>query len=211
MSKTVICMIRHGESMANRRDAFLGHCDLELTDTGRAQAKLAAEFLKTQGADAIYSSDLSRAHETAKTTAEVLGLPVTTDPQLREIDAGLWDNLTFAQLREQFPQSFGVWCQDIANAACDGGESVTHLQARILTAVTGIAEANPGKRVLIFAHGTPIRAMGAHAMGKAIGDIPWPANASATTMEFADGQFRLVQYSRDDYMGSLVTRLPDGV
>lgn len=209
--KTTICLIRHGESQANRRDAFLGHGDLELTDTGRAQAALTAGFLKDKGADAIYSSDLSRAHETAKAAAALLGLPVTTDPQLREVDAGAWDNLTFAQLREQYAESFGGWVKDIANARCDGGESVPELQERVLAAVTRIAQAHPGKRVLIFSHGTPIRAMGAHAMGKAIGDIPWPANASVTTLEYSEKGFSCVEYSRDDFMGALVTKLPDDV
>lgn len=209
--KTVICLIRHGESQANRRDAFLGHGNLELTEIGRAQAEMAATFLEKQGADAIYSSDLTRAHETAKATAGRLGLPVTTDPQLREIDAGDWDFLTFAELREQFTESFRVWTEDLENAVCDGGESVKELRKRILAAVTRIAEENKGRRVLIFSHGTPIRLMGAYAMGKALGDIPWPANASTTTLEYENGCFRMVEYSREDYMGELVTKLPDGV
>lgn len=209
--KTTICLIRHGESQANRRDAFLGHGNLELTDIGRAQAALAAGFLKDLGADAVYSSDLSRAYETARATADLLGLPVTADPQLREIDAGAWDFLTFAELRERYTESFRVWTEDLENAVCDGGESLKELRVRILAAVTRIAQENPGKRVLIFSHGTPIRLMGAYAMGKAIGDIPWPANASTTTLEYENGSFRMVEYSREDYMGELVTKLPDDV
>lgn len=209
--KTTVCLIRHGESQANLRDAFLGHGNLELTERGRAQAELAAAFLKDKGADAIYSSDLSRAHETAKATAALLGLEVTTDPQLREVDAGDWDFLTFSELREKFTESFRVWTEDLENAVCDGGESVKQLRERILSAVTRIAEENEGKRVLIFSHGTPIRLMGAHAMGKGIGEIPWPANASTTTLEYENGCFRMVEYSREDYMGELVTKLPGDV
>lgn len=209
--KTTVCLIRHGESQANLRDAFLGHGNLELTERGRAQAGLAAAFLKDKGADAIYSSDLSRAHETAKATAALLGLEVTTDPQLREIDAGDWDFLTFSELRERFTESFRIWTEDLENAVCDGGESVKQLRERILSAVTRIAEENEGKRALIFSHGTPIRLMGAHAMGKGIGEIPWPANASTTTLEYENGCFRMVEYSREDYMGELVTKLPDDV
>lgn len=209
--KTIICLIRHGESEANRRDAFLGHGNLELTETGRAQAEMAAAFLEKQGADVIYSSDLIRAHETAKAAARRLGLPVITDPQLREIDAGAWDFLTFAELRERFAESFRVWTEDLENAVCDGGESLKQLRQRILSAVTRIAEENKGKRVLIFSHGTPIRLMGAHAMGKGLGELPWPANASATTLEYENGCFRMVEYSREDYMGELVTKLPDNV
>ena len=210
-NKTTICLVRHGESLANLQDAFLGHGDLELTERGRAQAKLAAAFLEKLGADAIYSSDLIRAYETAKATAALLGLPVTTDSQLREVDAGGWDFLTFAELRERYTESFRVWTEDLENGVCDGGESVKQLRERILSAVTRIAEENGGKRVLIFSHGTPIRLMGAHAMGKGIGEIPWPSNASMTTLEYENGGFRMVEYSREDYMGELVTKLPDNV
>ena len=212
--KTVICMIRHGESEANRRDAFLGHFDLPLTETGIAQAELAAQFLQDSAADAIYSSDLSRAHETAKRTAALLGLPVTTDPNLREVDAGHWDNLTFDELRRQYPQTFGLWSNDIGIAGCDGGETVAQLRRRVMGALTYIARANTGKKVLVFSHGTPIRIAGCIAMGKSIEelkDVPWAANASTTTLEYENGSFRLVEYSREDYMGDLVTKLPENV
>lgn len=212
--KTVICMIRHGESQANKRDAFLGHCDLPLTEQGVAQAELAAQFLKDSGADAIYSSDLTRAHETAKRTAALLGLPVKTDPNLREIDAGLWDNLTFAELREKYAESFGIWVNDIGHAFCDGGENISQLKRRVMGALHYIARANVGKKVLVFAHGTPIRIAGCVGMGKPLaelGDVPWAANASTTTLEYENGSFRLIEYSREDYMGELVTKLPDDV
>lgn len=214
IGKTVICMIRHGESQANKRDAFLGHCDLPLTEQGIAQAELAAQFLKNSGADAVYSSDLTRAHETAKRTAALLGLTVKTDPNLREIDAGLWDNLTFAELREKYAETFGIWVNDIGHAGCDGGETVFQLKRRVMGALHYIARANVGKKVLVFAHGTPIRIAGCVGMGKPLaelGDVPWAANASTTTLEYENGSFRLIEYSREDYMGELVTKLPDDV
>lgn len=214
IGKTTLCLIRHGESEANRRDAFLGHYDLPLTEQGIAQAELAADFLASSGADAIYSSDLSRAHETAKRSAARLGLSVKTDPNLREVDAGEWDNKTFDELREQYAESFGLWVNDIGVAGCDGGETVAQLRLRVMGALTYIARANTGKKVLVFAHGTPIRIAGCVAMGRPIEElkeVPWAANASTTTIEYENGAFHLVEYSREDYMGSLVTKLPDGV
>lgn len=214
IGKTTLCLIRHGESEANRRDAFLGHCDLPLTDIGIKQAEAAATFMKDFGADAIYSSDLCRAHETAKRSAAVLDLTVKTDPNLREVDAGEWDNKTFDELREQYPETFGIWSSDIGVAGCDGGETVAQLRNRVMGALTYIARANVGKKVLVFSHGTPIRIAGCVAMGRPIEElkeVPWAANASTTTLEYENGSFRLVEYSREDYMGSLVTKLPDGV
>ena len=70
MEKTILYMVRHGESEANRRDAYLGFYDLPLTDVGRKQAEMAAEFVQTLGAEVIYASDLSRARNTAFATAK---------------------------------------------------------------------------------------------------------------------------------------------
>ena len=210
--KTTLILVRHGESEANKRDAFLGHWDLPLTERGLAQAKLAAGYLSTLGADAIYASDLQRAYRTACCTAELVGLPVTTDPNLREVDAGEWDNLTFDELWEKYPETFGIWANDIGNAGCDGGETVGELRRRVMGALTYIARANRGKRVLVFCHGTPIRIAGCISRGKPVEqlkDVPWAANGSATTLEYENGRFRLLEYSREDYMGDLVTKLPD--
>jgi broad specificity phosphatase PhoE len=212
--KTTLILVRHGESEANQRDAFLGHFDLPLTERGLAQARLAAAYLSTLPVDAIYSSDLKRAHQTSLETAKLLKLPVKTDANLREVDAGLWDNMTFAQLWETYPETFGIWANDIGNAGCDGGETTKQLRLRVMGALTYIARANRGKTVLVFCHGTPIRIAGCIGQGKPIEelkDVPWAANGSATTLEFENGSFRLVQYSREDYMGELVTKLPENV
>ena len=77
-----------------------------------------------------------------------------------------------------------------------------------------IARANRGKTVLVFCHGTPIRIAGCIGKGMpiaALKDIPWAANGSATTLEYENGGFRLVEYSREEYMGALVTKLPENV
>ena len=212
--KTIMYLVRHGESEANQRDAFLGHMDLPLTERGLAQAELAAGHVCTLGVDAIYSSDLQRAYQTACATAERLGLPVKTDPNLREVDAGEWDNMTFAELWEKYPETFGIWANDIGNAGCDGGETAKQLRNRVMGALGYIARANRGKTVLVFCHGTPIRIAGCIGKGmpiEALKDIPWAANGSATTLEYENGSFRLVEYSREDYMGALVTKLPENV
>jgi len=212
--KTVLYLVRHGESEANQRDAFLGHCDLPLTERGLAQAKLAAGYLSTLQVDAIYSSDLQRAYQTACCTAQKLGLPVKTDSNLREVDAGQWDNMTFAELREKYAETFGIWANDIGNAGCDGGETCRQLRRRVMGALTYIARANRGKKVLVFCHGTPIRIAGCISQGlpiEQLKDVPWAANGSATTLEYENGRFHLVEYSREDYMGKLVTKLPENV
>ena len=211
MEKTIFYMVRHGESEANKRDAYLGHYDLPLTETGRKQAEMAADFAATLGADVIYASDLSRARHTAFATARRLGLPVYAAPQVREMYMGQWEGMSFDRVRSEYAELFRIWSGNLANGLAPGGETVRDLQKRVKDAMTRIAQANPGKRVLVFSHGTPIRAMAALGMGKSINDIAWPSNASVTTLEYENGSFTCPEYSRDDFMGALVTRLPDDV
>lgn len=211
--RTTIYLIRHGESEANERNAFLGHCDLNITEVGYKQACAVAEFLEREIGcpDVIYSSDLSRAFNTAKCTAEKYHMPIFKSESLREIEAGLWDNTPFDTLMEKYPESYNTWIHNIGHARCDGGESVAELQNRVVSEITRIAQAHHGAVVFLFAHGTPIRTFAAHCLKKSLDEIksvPWCSNASVTKAFFENGEFTLAEYSRDDFMGDLVTRLP---
>lgn len=211
---TTIYLVRHGESVGNSIRSFLGHTDLPLTEKGHLQAEMTASYLKNVGADVIYSSDLLRAYQTAIHTAEALGMTIVKNDKLREIFAGEWENVLFDELCVRYPESYlGVWKNDIGNSRCDGGESVAELRERIVSEVTRIAEENDGKTVFIFTHATPIRVFASHCRGMSLGqikDIPWASNASVTKAEF-DGEFRLLFYGEDSFMGKMSTSLPKNV
>ena len=212
--KTTVYLIRHGQSQGNLKDQFVGHTDIGLTELGHQQAAAAAAYLKNIPLDAIYSSDLQRAYDTACTTARLKNMSVTKTAAMREIYGGKWETVTFPSLMDHFGQDFSVWQNDFGNARCTDGESVLELQTRIVNEVKRIAEENPGKAVAIFCHATPIRVFRAHCDGAsvaAMGNIPWATNASVTHAEYENGAFRLVEYSIDDFMGSLVTALPNNV
>ncbi len=91
---TELLLARHGETDWNRERRWQGHADPPLNELGRAQARRLAEALAGEQLEAIYASDLRRAHETAEIVGARLGLPVTSDPDLREIDVGSWSGLT---------------------------------------------------------------------------------------------------------------------
>lgn len=210
---TTIYIIRHGESEANERDLFLGHGDLELTQRGISQARMAADYLNTHVGrpDAIYASDLKRAYRTAQATAEHFDMPITKDPNLREIDAGQWDFVPFSHLQKQFPETYSLWMKDIGNSRCDGGESVAQLQRRVVGAITDIAKKHENSTLFVFSHGTPIRVFAAHCLASRITDVPWATNASVTQVIYNDDAFRLVEYGRNDFMQGLITALPNNV
>ncbi len=211
---TNIYLIRHGESEGNKRRAFLGHTDLDLTETGHIQAQNTAEFLKDVCADVIYSSDLKRAYSTALHTAEMKNLDIIKSKNLREIYAGDWENGLFCDLEKNFNESYSVWLTNIGKAKCDGGESVAELQLRIVDEISRIAAENDGKTVLIFTHATPIRVFKAFCDGRAldeIKDIPWATNASVTHAKYNDGRFKILEYGIDHFQGNDKTVLPSNV
>ncbi len=212
--KTQIYLIRHGESEGNKARRFLGHTDLDLTDMGHRQAQKTAEFLKNVNADVIYSSDLIRAYNTAVHTAELKGMEIIKNRNLREIHAGDWEGRKFTEIEEIYAESFGIWHNDTGNAVCPEGESIAGLQMRIATEITKIAKENEGKTVFIFTHATPLRVFKAYCDGvglDGIKDVPWATNASVTHVEYEDGKFSLIDYSIDYFQGEEISTIPANV
>src|SRR5688500_9075185 len=102
---TTILLVRHGETDWNLERRVQGHSDRPLNDTGRRQAIELATALGDEPVDAIYSSDLVRAHETARILAERRGLGVTVIPELREKSFGTWEGLTDREVLQRFPEA----------------------------------------------------------------------------------------------------------
>src|SRR5204862_6778501 len=95
---TTLILARHGETDWNRDGRFQGHADPPLNDRGREQARALASELAGDVLDAVYTSDLLRAHETAQIVAATKGLSVVVDPDLRERDVGEWSGLTLPEI-----------------------------------------------------------------------------------------------------------------
>jgi broad specificity phosphatase PhoE len=148
---TTILLARHGETDWNRDGIWQGWADPPLNETGRAQARALAEQLRSVPFDAVYSSDLRRAHETAEIVAAPHAVPVVADAGLREIDIGSWSGLTRAEIDERFP-----------TGERPDGETRDQHAARVLDAVERIARANLGRRILLVTHGGTMRALHGH-------------------------------------------------
>lgn len=209
---TTLLLIRHGESLANVEGRFAGHLDAPLSATGQTQAAITAEYIRSHyTVDAVYASDLARAFDTGKAVADRFALPTNPDSDLREIFAGDWEGAVYDDLPKQFPASFHTWLTDIGNAVCDGGESVAHLQERVLTALRRIAAGHDGQTVVIATHATPIRALQCFCEEKPLSDmktVPWVSNASITVVECEPGALRLLEVGKDDHLGPKRTAFP---
>ena len=212
---TRLLIIRHGQSQANLDGIFVGHINSPLSDLGMRQAELTASYIaETYHVDTVYASDLDRAFYTGKRVADLLGLPITADAQLREIYAGDWENVKFDTLATQYGEPYQVWLKDIGRAICTNGESVAQLQTRFVSALRRIARENDGKTVVIGTHATPIRTFMTHCADcdlSQMKDIPWVSNASVTIVEFENDVFRIVTPGYDKHLGDLRTALPKNV
>jgi broad specificity phosphatase PhoE len=174
---TTLLLARHGETDWNRDGRFQGHADPPLNERGRRQAHALAELLADEPIDAIYSSDLLRAQETAQIVATLRGLDVVVDPQLRERDVGEWSGLTRAEIDERFPNQIQAWREGRVVV----GETREALTERVLAAARRISAAHPDGVVLVVSHGGALR-MIRHAAGE---DLSGPGLANTEMIRIA--------------------------
>lgn len=202
---TEIILIRHGESMGNRKKVFLGHTDWDLTEKGYKQAELTAKYIDKYNIDVIYASDLKRAYNTAAAVAKRRGMEIIKTKEFREIYAGEWEGREYKDINENYPKDRYIWDNDIGNARCTGGESVRELQERVVREFNRIANLHKGKTVLIGTHATPIRVLKCFLLGKDIKytkEIPWSVNASVTVVDAESKRIILDGYS--EHLGELL-------
>ena len=172
---TRLLLVRHGETDWNAEGRLQGQTDRPLSDYGRRQARRLADELESEEFQAIYSSDLARARETAEIVGHRLEIPVELDPDLREKDWGTWEGLTPVERdRVEFV-----------------GESTEAHQERILQALRRIAERHPRDGVvLVVTHGGSMRRAQTAAIGMA---LPVVENCGRWLCEVENGAFRALQ------------------
>jgi probable phosphoglycerate mutase len=178
---TTLLLARHGETDWNRDGRFQGHADPPLNEHGRRQAHALADLLADEPLEAIYSSDLLRAQETAQIVAMQRGMEIVLDPQLRERDVGEWSGLTRAEIDERFPNQIQAWREGRVVV----GETPEALSERVLAAARRISATHPSGVVLVVSHGGALRML-RHAAG---GDLAGPglANTQVVRVALRDG------------------------
>lgn len=154
---TRVLLARHGETDDNRPPLrFQGWRDTPLNDTGRRQAAELAERVADQNLVSLWSSDLSRARETAEIIAGQVGLAVTLDPRLREANRGDWEGRLFDDVAREEPERFAAWMRAGADWRFPGGESLVEQQERVLACVRDI-RSGAELPALAVCHGGSIR------------------------------------------------------
>lgn len=151
--RTILTLVRHGETPANIEGVWHGSIDTPLTERGATQALRVAGYLAERHRDsaALYASDLQRARETARAIERALGLPLRLDPTLREYHLGEWEGKSYHELHD----THRLWhhMKRDPDFAPHGGESPRQVTDRLTSALRRITAAHPGERVIVVSHG----------------------------------------------------------
>lgn len=149
---TIIYLVRHAQAEGNLYRRLHGQYDGKLTPLGRRQLLALAERFSTIPLDAIYSSDLTRARNTAAAIAVPKGMEVRYDPRLREIDVGEWDDLPFGELEQFHAEEYAKMQRDAKNWHVPGAETWEQYTGRFLAAVEEHAKAHDGQQIALVTH-----------------------------------------------------------
>jgi broad specificity phosphatase PhoE len=201
---TTLIIIRHGESETNRSNTFTGQLDVNLTELGILQAKKASRYICDNfKVDAVYSSDLKRAYNTALPIAEHFGLDIITTKEIREIYAGEWQGIPFDQLDSLYPEDRAIYNQIKSYSRCTGGESFGEVYDRSVKEFLRIAAENDGKTVVAASHGAPVRSFICYSLGYDADSLPKAGsikNTSIHVFEVDGSNAKVIKTNIDEHL-----------
>ncbi len=156
---TVVYLIRHGETDWNIEGRWQGQADVSLNENGLKQAVLIAGKLREVNLQAIFSSDLIRAIQTAQEIARLQGLRIIIDKRLREIHQGDWQGMLVSDIKEKYAEKFRQRMTDPYSVAPPGGETAREVKDRVMNALNDIIKDYPAGNVAIISHGFALAVM----------------------------------------------------
>lgn len=192
-------LVRHGETEWNRLRLWQGQANTRLNATGWKQARQLAQALRMSGVpfQALYSSDLSRAADTADAIGKAIGLTPLYWRDLREIRLGIFQGSTPEQFRQRHPEAYRSWFSEDLDYAVVGGESRREFMERTDSALSELADKHPSQTTLVVCHGGFIRSFVRRQFGlsfEAMQRMHIP-NGSITRMTRMGGNWHLYAFS----------------
>lgn len=195
-------LIRHGESQFNAQGRIQGQLDVELSAVGRRQGLALAAALAGKSIDAVFSSPLARASQTAAPVADALGLRVQYDERLREIHAGLFQGLLWSEIERTHPEHAAQWLRQEPDYVVPGGESRRSLMTRGTCALTYIRTL-PHKSVAVVSHGGLLSAALKGLLAVPVERSPFSFRNASITQARWDDQFRLLSFNETEHLRGL--------
>jgi len=185
----LVYLVRHGETVWNKERRFQGVTDVPLSDRGRWQAARLARRFRHTGLSAIYSSDLSRAYETARIIAEPHGLEVRIMPEFREMNFGEWEGLSASEISEGYGSLYEDWLADPGAVPPPGGESLESVLSRALQGLQRLVLLHEDQEILVVTHGAVLMALGCHVNGEPFASFwrYYQANSAVCSLTMTNG------------------------
>ncbi|MBQ9744156.1 MAG: histidine phosphatase family protein [Clostridia bacterium] len=199
--------VRHGQSKANETGYLIGSLETPLSALGEKQAHAVCEYiLKVYKVDAVYSSPLSRAYDTIKGVAKTLGLRISKEEDLREINVGVWEGLSYEMINRDYAKEHYAWATDTGLNSPPKGETMAEVQKRVISKLTEIAKKEDGKTVLIGTHAAVMRAVQCYVQKLPLSlmkHLPWVCNASVSEIDFDGENFYIYKFGYDGHLAGL--------
>jgi len=164
-SATRIHLIRHGQVLGHDQPRYNGQSDVALTDLGIQQYHRLKERLAGAPVSACYTSDLSRCVMGADIICSAFGIQPVRRNQLRELNIGIWEGLTWDEITQRWPQEWQARMADLVNYRAPGGENLLDVEARVMPVLSEIMEKHRGQEVLVVGHGGVNRIILLNAIG----------------------------------------------
>lgn len=201
-STTDVLLLRHGETILTpqRRFSGTGGGDLPLSPVGREQAQQAGQSpaLRSAAISAVLCSPLRRCVETAEIVATQLNLPVRVDEDLREMDFGAWEGLTFAEAEQRHPVDLAAWKRSADVPPTGSTDTFGDVLLRAAGLVGRLCSFHPDSTVLLVSHVTPIKAFVAHALQTSpMAFFSMELSSAALTRITYTGSDRLLRFFND--------------
>jgi len=149
---TSIYLVRHGQTAWNKEEIFRGRRDIPLNETGLKEAELAGEYFRGLEIDAIYSSPLSRAWQTAEKIARVRSLEVEPLDGIIDMSFGSWEGRTLEEVKKTEGELYPLWRDEPHLVQFPGGESLDEVRARSMAALGELIRSHPEKTIVLVSH-----------------------------------------------------------
>jgi alpha-ribazole phosphatase len=163
--KTRLYLIRHGEVEGAGTPRYNGHADVALTARGVAQYHQLKERFTAARISACYTSDLTRCVTGARILGEHLGVEPVANRNLRELNIGIWEGLTWEEIINRYPEQWQARLSDLVNYRVPGGENLLDLNDRAMPVIERIVAQHRGEEVLVVGHGGINRVILLNAIG----------------------------------------------
>lgn len=197
-----LCFIRHGETDWNAGKRIQGQIDVPLSAVGHAQARATGNALKDEGFDAIYTSDLTRARQTAEATVHLADVPLELCPGLRERHYGIFQGLTYEEAAERHPADYARHKARDPHFAPGEGESLLDLSARLSSTFDDIVHRHIDGSVALFTHGGVLDIVYRQATNRPLDtprDFAIP-NCGISWIEIVNGCWTLLSWAERDHL-----------